>query len=142
MFHKRSMLLKLLIPYFVALLLPILTIWFYLFPELQQKITNNALIQQENAVARLDAMLDQHISSMILSTSAFSSNSQLTPYAISSDHMGNYKAVAELKKYIVGNSFISQSFYYLKSNNRLYTSSASYPLEWLSNTNYGYCYYD
>lgn len=44
MFHKRSMLLKLLIPYFVALLLPILTIWFYLFPELQQKITNNALI--------------------------------------------------------------------------------------------------
>ena len=142
MFHKRSMLLKLLIPYFVALLLPILTIWFYLFPELQQKITNNALIQQENAVARLDAMLDQHISSMILSTSVFSSNSQLTPYAISSDHMGNYKAVAELKKYIVGNSFISQSFYYLKSNNRLYTSSASYPLEWLSNTNYGYCYYD
>lgn len=141
-FRKKSIVKKLIIPYMIVLALPILIIWVYLFPQLQQRMIDNALAHQANNSARLSTILDQHLSSMVSSTIGFAANPQLTAYSIKSNALGNYQAVKEIKKYPLANSFVSQSFYYLKQNNRFYTSSAAYPLSWLNNTDYGYCYYD
>ena len=140
--RKRSFVRKLALPYFVVLILPIVFIWLYLFPQLEQRMVDNATMHQKNNIARLSVVLDQNVSLMTSSAVSLASNPELAPYSIRKTSLGNYQAVQELKKsFLWTNGFVSQSFYYLKANNCFYTSEASYPRSWLTDTNYGFCYY-
>lgn len=140
--HKSTLIKKLMFPYILVISLPILIIWIYLFPQLEQRMLDNILMHQKSNIARLSITLDQNISTMLSNAIAIAANPDLTPYAITRNSLGSYRAVKEINKSLLANRFVSQSFYYVKAYDRFYTSNASYPLPWLSNTNYGYCYYD
>lgn len=141
--RKNSFVRRLAFPYFVVLILPIIFIWLYLFPQLEQRMVDNATMHQKNNIARLSVVLDQNVSLMTSNAVSLASNPKLAPYSIRNTSLGNYQAVQELKKsFLWTNGFVSQSFYYLKANNCFYTSEASYPLSWLTDTSYGYCYYN
>ena len=141
--RKNSFVRRLVIPYFVIIVLPVVFIWLYLFPQLEQRTVDNAVTHQKNNIARLSVVLDQNVSLMTSNAISLASNPELAPYSFRNTSLGNYQAVQELKKtFLWTNGFVSQSFYYLKANNCFYTTEASYPLSWLSDTDYGFCYYD
>lgn len=138
---KNGVIRKLLISYIILLLLPVCIIWMYLFPQMQQRMIDHALLTHENNIARLSAVMDQALSLMVANSLGFAANPQLTPYSIRKGTVGEYEAVREIGKFSFSGGLVSQSFYYLKSNQRFYTSASVYPLSWLSDTSYGYCYY-
>ncbi len=141
-FGRQSVIGKLLLSYGVLLFLPISLIWTYLFPQTQQRMLDNALFAQQNNSARLSAVLEQHLTSVVTSAVGVASNPQLKPYALQKSVIGGYEAIREMRKHFYSNGFFSQTFFHLRANDRFYTSTASYPLSWLCNTGFGYCYYD
>lgn len=142
-FRRQSFLKKMMMSFCFALSLPIILIWGYLFPQLEQHMLDNVRTNQKNNIARLATTLDQNISSMVTGAVSLSENHTLTSYSTRQSPLGDYNTVHELKKSSFWtNSFVSQTFYYVKKSNRFYTNSASYPFEWLTSTDYGYCYYD
>lgn len=129
--------------YASLLVLPVCIILLVLFPQMRQTMIDNAYLSKVNGIARLGATLDLHLSGMISTAVELGENMYLTPYAIINTGDGDYRALQEIKKSKKPSSMVSEYFYYLKDNNRFYSSNGGvYPLSWLADTTYGYCYLD
>jgi hypothetical protein len=95
---KASVINKLIISYVLLLLLPSFIIWGYLFPQMQQRMIDNTLNNQEYNIARLSGAIDMHLSTLVADSVTFAANPELSPYAIKRNTMGEYEAVREIRK--------------------------------------------
>lgn len=138
---SRSVGVKMLISYSILLLLPLCIILLYLFPQMRQHIIDSALMGKQNNVARLSATLDLHVSEMISSAVELGHNAKLTPYALQRSAGSEYEALQLLQKGKSPSTIVTDFFYYVKDSNRFLTSRGGvYPLSWVTDTAYGYCY--
>ena len=77
--RKNSFVRRLAFPYFVVLILPIIFIWLYLFPQLEQRMVDNATMHQKNNITRLSVVIDQNVSLMTSNAVSLASNPKLAP---------------------------------------------------------------
>lgn len=138
---KRGVALRMLFSYASLLVLPICIILLMIFPQMRTTMIDNALIGKANNVARLSATLDLHLSEMLFNAVELGQNASLTPYAVLNMADGEYRALQEIKKGKKPGAIVTDYFYYLKASNRFYAyNGGAYPISWLSDTSYGYCY--